>query len=238
MLEELLEAARKQVAKIAKDESKYADLLKKLVLQALFTMMEYEVVVQGRKKDSSAVGKAIESAQSEFKEQTGKEIKITQKDDLSDELAGGVIVTGHSSRLTVDNTLDQRLHIMEECVNGWVELTRAAKSCRSFASKSLARTRCVARGSILTSTEPQTSRLAVYWTTCPLSRIELFDERLCFVDLCLRAPVIPQTQWLARRVFTLTSGIEPSKSSCSNILISALRFRWTTVGGKPIHSTI
>ena len=116
MLEDILEAARKQVSEVSKDENKYADLLKKLVLQALFTIMEHEVVVQGRKKDSSALGKAIESASSEFKEKTGNEIKITQKDELSDDLAGGVIVTGHSSKLTVDNTLDQRLHIMEECV--------------------------------------------------------------------------------------------------------------------------
>ena len=103
MLEKLFDEARSKVGEVTKDSEKYSKLLENLILQvhssllftctqlsnneqSLYSMMESEVTVMGRKKDSGLVKKAIDTASSTYQKESGKELKISQGEDLSDEL--------------------------------------------------------------------------------------------------------------------------------------------------------
>jgi len=114
MLESVFDEARSKLSNISKDEGKYTSLLESLTLQAFFSMMESDVVVSGRKKDSSLLKTAIDNATATFKNESGLNLKASIKEDLSDELAGGVKVIGYGNRIVVNNTLDERLRLLEE----------------------------------------------------------------------------------------------------------------------------
>ncbi|GAA5995338.1 H(+)-transporting V1 sector ATPase subunit E [Rhodotorula paludigena] len=114
LLEKVFEEARAKVSEATKDQAKYQELLKNLVLQALFTLMETDVTVSGRPKDQEVLKKAVEQAASEFKEQAGFEVKTQVDDKLGDKSPGGIKLTGYGSRITVNNTLDERLRLLEE----------------------------------------------------------------------------------------------------------------------------
>ncbi|KAK9895111.1 ATPase, V1/A1 complex, subunit E [Cystobasidium minutum MCA 4210] len=114
LLEEAFEEAREGLANLTKDKSRYEGVLKDLILQALYTIMEKEVTVRCRKSDSELVQKAKDAASSEFKENAGLELNLNVTEDLPEESAGGVIIKGYGNRIVVDNTLDQRLKLLEQ----------------------------------------------------------------------------------------------------------------------------
>jgi len=114
MLEEIFEEARKEVTSLPDDQEKYSKLLISLTLQGLFTIMEREVTLSGRKKDSDSLKNAAKSASASFEKEAGFDVKVNVTADLSDDLVGGIKLTGYGNRIIVDNTLDQRLKLLED----------------------------------------------------------------------------------------------------------------------------
>lgn len=87
LLDELFENAGKKVESTgAKDEKKYTDTLKNLILEGLYALTnEKKVSLRCRKKDDAAVKKAAEQAREEFKKNmNGRdvEIKVDEKERL------------------------------------------------------------------------------------------------------------------------------------------------------------
>ncbi|GAA6012819.1 hypothetical protein JCM10207_005373 [Rhodosporidiobolus poonsookiae] len=113
LLEKVFEDARAQIGKVTEDEGKYGELLQKLVLQALFTLMERDIKVSGRPKDQQLVQKAADAAAKEFEEQAGFKVNVEVDDGLGDKSAGGILLRGYGSRITVNNTLEERLRLLE-----------------------------------------------------------------------------------------------------------------------------
>ncbi|GAA5984429.1 hypothetical protein JCM10908_003343 [Rhodotorula pacifica] len=114
LLEKVFDEAKSKLGETTKDEKKYSELLKDLVLQALYTLMEKDITVSGRPKDQTLLKKAVEQAASEFKEKAGFEVQIEVDDKLGDKSNGGVLLRGYGSRITVNNTLDERLRLLQE----------------------------------------------------------------------------------------------------------------------------
>ncbi|GAA5981693.1 hypothetical protein JCM5350_000457 [Sporobolomyces pararoseus] len=114
LLEQVFEEAKSRISEVTKDESKYGELLKSLILQALFTMMEKDIKVSGRPKDSNLLEKAAEEAAKEFEDKVGYKPKIEVDQELGDKSNGGVLLKGYGSRIVVNNTLDERLRLLEE----------------------------------------------------------------------------------------------------------------------------
>ncbi|KEI42079.1 uncharacterized protein L969DRAFT_91543 [Mixia osmundae IAM 14324] len=113
LLEEVFEQARSKLVELSHDKSQYETLLKDLILQGLFSMMEKEIKVAVRKEDRELADKVVGQATGTFKEQAGFEVHVEITEDLPDSCAGGVKLTGYNSRIVVDNTLDARLAIAE-----------------------------------------------------------------------------------------------------------------------------
>lgn len=116
LLDELFESARGKLNDFSKDEKKYADTLKNLLLEGLYAMNEKKVVVRCRKQDTEAVRKAADAAKKEYKEKLkGKdvEVAIDEKEQLPEDSAGGVHVYNASGRIDINNTLEERLRLLE-----------------------------------------------------------------------------------------------------------------------------
>ncbi|GAA5986020.1 hypothetical protein JCM11641_004903 [Rhodosporidiobolus odoratus] len=114
LLEKVFEEAREKLSEVTGDEGKYAELLKGLVLQALYTLMEKDIKVSGRPKDKAVLEKAAKQAAEEFEKEAGYKISLEVDDELGDKSSGGILLRGYGSRITVNNTLDERLRLLEE----------------------------------------------------------------------------------------------------------------------------
>jgi len=115
LLDEIFEEARGKLEDVSKDSAKYPDILKNLILEGLFGLSEPEVQVRAKEKDNDLVKKAMEEAAKEYKEKAGEEVKISidEKNPLPEASHGGVIIVGTGGKITINDTLEERLKNIE-----------------------------------------------------------------------------------------------------------------------------
>ncbi|OCB90712.1 vacuolar H+ ATPase E1 [Sanghuangporus baumii] len=113
-LEELFEEAREELLALSKDEGRYSQLIEGIVLQGLLQLVEPEVRVLTRPKDVKLAEKAGEGAKEQYVSITGRDISVSVVGDLSDTSAGGIKLQTSNSKISLDNTLDERLRLLED----------------------------------------------------------------------------------------------------------------------------
>jgi len=94
----------------------YESVLKGLVLEGLYALVESKVSVRCRKKDVEVVKKAAESAKKEYAEKLkGREVEITvdEKENLPEESAGGIVMFNGTGKIEINNTFEERLKLLE-----------------------------------------------------------------------------------------------------------------------------
>jgi len=114
LLDGIFEEARERLKGVSERDG-YKKLLKELILEGLYDIVEKRVEVQGREKDFGILRDAVNEAKEEYVEHTGLELDISldESNPLPDELAGGVIISGLNGKIVVNNTLEERLKLME-----------------------------------------------------------------------------------------------------------------------------
>lgn len=77
--------------------------------------MAGEVSVSARETDYDVVKKAFEKSSKDFKDKSGIEVKVSidENDPLPKNLHGGVIVKANQSKIRVNNTLEERLKLLQ-----------------------------------------------------------------------------------------------------------------------------
>ncbi|GJE92375.1 ATPase V1/A1 complex subunit E [Phanerochaete sordida] len=114
-IQDLFTTAREQISDLSANESAYAQFLEANILQGLLALLEPEVALRVRHKDEASIAKeAAERAEKRYQEISGRTCKTTIEGSLSDDLAGGVILVAGNNRITLDNTLDERLRLLED----------------------------------------------------------------------------------------------------------------------------
>ncbi|THY35227.1 vacuolar ATP synthase subunit E [Aureobasidium pullulans] len=116
LLDDLFEQANNKLADSAKDQAKYQDILKNLILEGLYALNESKISVRCRSKDDHVVRKAADAAQAEYKEKmNGREtdIKIDDKNKLPEETSGGVTIVNSTGRIDINNTFEERLRLLQ-----------------------------------------------------------------------------------------------------------------------------
>ncbi|KAI8331512.1 ATP synthase subunit [Chlamydoabsidia padenii] len=115
VLDDLFEETRSRTQALSSDESAYAELLNKLVLQGAYTLMESDIAINCREQDTDKVQDAITFAKEEFEKTLKSTLNLTISNDyLPSSNSGGVILTGLKGKIVVDNTLEARLEIVKE----------------------------------------------------------------------------------------------------------------------------
>ncbi|KAL8941171.1 MAG: hypothetical protein Q9216_002400 [Gyalolechia sp. 2 TL-2023] len=116
LLDDLFDKARSKLVDHTKDKGKYQDLCKNLILEGLYALNEDKVVVRAKKQDYDVVKKAIDGAKDEYKRSmNGREIQVAldEKNPQSEGCSGGVSIVGGGGRIDINNTLDERLKLLE-----------------------------------------------------------------------------------------------------------------------------
>ncbi|KAJ6567735.1 ATPase, V1/A1 complex, subunit E [Mycena vulgaris] len=113
-LQALFAASRSGVATLAKDAARYEPFLAGVIAQALLQVLEPRVTVHARARDLAVAKQAAASATETYLALSGREVEVEVEGSLSDDGAGGVKLVSGSRRITLDNTLDERLRLLED----------------------------------------------------------------------------------------------------------------------------
>ncbi|KAL8831974.1 MAG: hypothetical protein Q9170_005068 [Blastenia crenularia] len=116
LLDDLFDQARSQLAAHAKDKGKYRDMCKNLILEGMYALNENKLAVRARKEDYDVVKQAIEGAKAEYKKSMdGGEVQVEldEKNPQPEGCSGGVSIVGGGGRIDINNTLDERLKLLE-----------------------------------------------------------------------------------------------------------------------------
>ncbi|KAF9451570.1 ATPase, V1/A1 complex, subunit E [Macrolepiota fuliginosa MF-IS2] len=114
-LQDLFSNARSQLTQLAaSDSGAYTQFLEGVIVQGFLQIMEPSVIVHTRKQDAEVATQAAEAASKTYHDLTGQSVRPEIQADLGEEGAGGVVLVNASTRITVDNTLDERLRLLED----------------------------------------------------------------------------------------------------------------------------
>lgn len=134
LLDELFEKARDKLASYSEDKGKYEGMCRGLILEGLYALNEDKVTVRARKVDYDIVKKAINGAKKEYKENLEKDVNVeldeknpqpegsygflsfayaTTRRVLKKNRPGGVSIVGGGGKIDINNTLDERLKLLE-----------------------------------------------------------------------------------------------------------------------------
>jgi len=120
LMNEFYENNVEEAKRIVKaDPAKYKDTLIKLTVQALTRLLEAKVTVRVRQQDLAIMKSVAAECESQFKNVTqGKyqcKITVDEVNYLQAELIGGVVLLCHGDKISMINTLDDRVaRIFEE----------------------------------------------------------------------------------------------------------------------------
>ncbi|KAK0213286.1 ATPase V1/A1 complex subunit E [Desarmillaria ectypa] len=113
-LQELFSTSRASVLNLAKDEGRYVQFLGGFISQGFLQLMEPSITLFARKQDVSLVEEAAANASQTYTEISGREVKYGIEGSLAGDSAGGIKLASGSRRITIDNTLDERLKLLED----------------------------------------------------------------------------------------------------------------------------
>uniref|UniRef100_A0A6B2EKT7 V-type proton ATPase subunit E n=1 Tax=Phlebotomus kandelakii TaxID=1109342 RepID=A0A6B2EKT7_9DIPT len=110
----LLDEARRRLGEVTKDQARYAEVLRTLVVQGLFQLMEPHVILKTRQVDQNIVQSVLPRSVEEYKEQIGKDVVVTLDTDsfLPADACGGIELSALNGRIRVPNTLESRLELI------------------------------------------------------------------------------------------------------------------------------
>eukprot|EP00999_Lentomonas_sp_LEN2_P000510 NODE_1511_length_831_cov_42.352273_g1463_i0.p1 GENE.NODE_1511_length_831_cov_42.352273_g1463_i0~~NODE_1511_length_831_cov_42.352273_g1463_i0.p1 ORF type:complete len:259 (+),score=53.53 NODE_1511_length_831_cov_42.352273_g1463_i0:105-779(+) len=114
VVDRLFQEAKSKLATIAQDQSRYGQLLKGLILQGLYQLLEENVTVICREQDVILVNSVLGEAAQQYQSDLNRKINLTVDNNrLDSECSGGVILSSHGGRIRAINTLDARLDMLE-----------------------------------------------------------------------------------------------------------------------------
>nr|SVE75437.1 EOG090X0F8Y [Daphnia dolichocephala] len=113
-IQNLLAEARTRLGKTSTDRSNYSRVIRDLIIQALFQIMEPVVIIRCREVDLELVESVLPEATAKYTEAMRKpcQINIAKDNFLPADTCGGVELSAFHSRIRVNNTLENRLEMI------------------------------------------------------------------------------------------------------------------------------
>lgn len=112
----VLEEARRRLGVVTKSPAEYKKVLEKLILQALYQIMEPQVTLRCRQADVDIVNEVLPIAIDQYKQSMDKEVNVHVDTDvyLPADTCGGIELYALNGRIKVPNTLESRLELISQ----------------------------------------------------------------------------------------------------------------------------
>ncbi|KJA18244.1 hypothetical protein HYPSUDRAFT_45404 [Hypholoma sublateritium FD-334 SS-4] len=115
VLQEIFTAVREPKVPICESGSRYEQFLESILTEAYLQILEPKVVIFSRKSDVDVVKQAATSAKRSYKEISGRDIEFEVQGTIADDSSqGGVKLVSGTGRITLDNTMEERLRLLED----------------------------------------------------------------------------------------------------------------------------
>nr|SVE77298.1 EOG090X0F8Y [Daphnia lumholtzi]SVE78544.1 EOG090X0F8Y [Daphnia lumholtzi] len=113
-IQNLLAESRTRLAKSSADHSNYTRVIRDLIIQALFQIMEPVVTIRCRQADLELVESVLPEAIAKYSEAMHKpcQINVAKDNFLPADTCGGVELAAFHGRIRVNNTLENRLEMI------------------------------------------------------------------------------------------------------------------------------
>lgn len=113
-LRHVLDEAKGNLSRISADTARYPAILKGLILQGLYQLLEKNVTLRCRHKDESLVEKLLPECLEELQKIWGDTSKVTidKENYLPEDGAGGVDLYAKAGKIKVSSTLESRLDLI------------------------------------------------------------------------------------------------------------------------------
>lgn len=85
-LQDLFATSRSSIDSLSSSEDRYVQFLQSIIVQGFLALLEPDVLVLTRDKDVKIAGKALESAQKQYHEISGRKVSARVEGGLSNEL--------------------------------------------------------------------------------------------------------------------------------------------------------
>jgi len=112
-LQDLFQVSREQLATLA-SSSQYVQFLQGIIVQGFLQLLDPEVIIHVREADAAAAKQAADAASRQYTDISGRHVEYELVASLSPDLAGGIKLVNGNGRITLDNTLDERLRLLED----------------------------------------------------------------------------------------------------------------------------
>ncbi|CCK70317.1 H(+)-transporting V1 sector ATPase subunit E KNAG_0E00490 [Huiozyma naganishii CBS 8797] len=119
-LADIFAEARQSLAKkLQGDAAEYKRVMRGLIRESLLRLLEPQVVLRCREQDIPLVESLAKELASEYEQETGGPVEITTLSKpgehcLPGDALGGVLVSDPRGKVTLDNTLDERLVLLSQ----------------------------------------------------------------------------------------------------------------------------
>jgi V-type H+-transporting ATPase subunit E len=112
----VLDEARRRLGKVTDNKAEYNLVLEKLIVQALYQVMEVQVHLRCRQQDVELVRGVLPTAMDMYKRTIEQDVNIMidQENFLQDDVCGGVELIALNGRVKVPNTLESRLELISQ----------------------------------------------------------------------------------------------------------------------------
>ncbi|CAG9112908.1 V-type proton ATPase subunit E [Plutella xylostella] len=112
----VLDETRRRLAEVPNDQGLYSDLLVKLIVQALFQLVEPTVTLRVREADKPLIDSLLERAQAQYKEKIKKDVtlKVDTEHYLPVGTCGGIELVAARGRIKIINTLESRMELIAQ----------------------------------------------------------------------------------------------------------------------------
>jgi len=115
VLQHIFSAVREPSTPLYKQSGRYEQFLEGIITESFLQIMEPAVTIHSRKSDHGVVTQSAKNAAEKFKEISGRNIKFEVEVSIADDSSqGGVKLVSGSGRITLDNTLEERLRLLED----------------------------------------------------------------------------------------------------------------------------
>lgn len=113
LLDAIFDKARDKLKDVSKDEERYTDILRDLVLEGAYALDEYDVEIRVREADLEMAKNAISAAQEKYKGCGELQVTIDETNPLPADGHGGIYMISGSGKISINNTLEERLKLLE-----------------------------------------------------------------------------------------------------------------------------
>lgn len=112
----VLDEGKTRLATLSNDTGRYREVLKGLITQALFQLLEPNVVLRCRQKDIPLVQEVVPDCLRQLKSQANRDcrLEIDRTGFLAPDSAGGVELFSQDGKIRVISTLESRLELISQ----------------------------------------------------------------------------------------------------------------------------